>query len=55
MGPSTTPRNMGASVRERLTQRARARGENTQLVFTRYAIERLLFHRVRRLTGTASC
>lgn len=34
---------MGASVRERLTQRARTRGENAQLVFTRYAIERLLF------------
>lgn len=42
-GPSPAPRNIGASVRERLTQRARARGENAQLVFTRYAIERLLF------------
>lgn len=37
------PRNMGASVRDRLTKRARANSENVQLVLTRYAIERLLF------------
>jgi Nucleotidyl transferase AbiEii toxin, Type IV TA system len=34
---------MGASVRDRLTQRARAAGENIQLILTRYAIERLLY------------
>jgi hypothetical protein len=30
-------------VRDRLTQRARAAGENVQLILTRYAIERLLY------------
>jgi hypothetical protein len=37
------PRNLPASVRDRLTQRARDRRENVQLVLTRYALERLLF------------
>lgn len=37
------PRNIGASVRTRLTERARAKKENVQLVLTRYAIERLLY------------
>jgi len=37
------PRNMAASVRERLTQQARSRSANVQLVMTRYAIERLLY------------
>jgi hypothetical protein len=37
------PRNVGASVRDRLTQRARANTENVQLLLTRYAIERLLY------------
>ena len=37
------PRNVGASVRTRLTERARARHENVQLTLTRYAIERLLY------------
>lgn len=37
------PVNLAASVRARLTQRARARRENVQLVMTRYAIERLLY------------
>jgi len=36
-------KNIGASVRDRLRQRARARRENAQLVMTRYAIERLLY------------
>ena len=36
-------KNVGASVRDRLTQRARAAGENVQLILTRYAIERLLY------------
>lgn len=39
----SAPRNVGASVRDRLTQHARARAENVQLVLTRYAIERLLY------------
>ena len=30
-------------MRDRLTQRARAAGENVQLILTRYAIERLLY------------
>lgn len=38
-----SPRNIGASVRARLTERARARHENVQLALTRYAIERLLY------------
>jgi hypothetical protein len=37
------PRNIGASVRDRLTQRARANADHVQLVLTRYAIERLLY------------
>ncbi|TDX60533.1 nucleotidyltransferase AbiEii toxin of type IV toxin-antitoxin system [Methylosinus sp. sav-2] len=36
-------KNLPASVRDRLTQRARAAGENVQLILTRYAIERLLY------------
>ena len=36
-------KNVGQSVRTRLTDKARARGENAQLVMTRYAIERLLY------------
>ena len=41
--PAQRPKNVAASVRDRLTQRARAKAENVQLVLTRYAIERLLF------------
>jgi hypothetical protein len=41
--PGQKPRNVGASVRDRLTQRARANADNVQLVLTRYAIERLLY------------
>lgn len=37
------PINLAVSVRARLTQRARERRENAQLVMTRYAIERLLY------------
>jgi predicted nucleotidyltransferase component of viral defense system len=37
------PKNIAASVRARLTDRARANKENVQLVLTRYAIERLLY------------
>lgn len=36
-------RNIAASVRARLTQAARARQENVQLVLTRFAIERFLY------------
>ena len=36
-------KNVGHSVRTRLTDQARARGENAQLVMTRFAIERLLY------------
>lgn len=38
-----SPRNISASVRARLTSRAKARDENVQLVLLRYAIERLLY------------
>lgn len=31
------PKNIGVSVRDRLTQRARERRENAQLLMTRYA------------------
>jgi hypothetical protein len=37
------PRNVAASVRQRLTNRARDRGEDVDLVFIRYALERLLY------------
>jgi hypothetical protein len=36
-------RNVAASVRARLTERARTRQESVQLALTRYAIERLLY------------
>lgn len=38
-----TPKDIGASVRARLLRIARERGEDFQLVLTRYANERLLF------------
>ncbi len=38
-----TPKNPGASIRERLLDGARKRGEEFNLVLTRYAIERLLY------------
>jgi hypothetical protein len=37
------PKNIGVSVRDRLTQHARERRENAQLLMTRYAIERVLY------------
>ena len=39
----TGVRNIAASVRQRLLNRARERSEDFQLVLTRYALERLLF------------
>jgi hypothetical protein len=42
-------KNVGASVRTRLTDQARARGDNAQLLMLRFAIERLLY----RLAQTA--
>jgi hypothetical protein len=39
----TPPKDVGASVRARLSRLARERGEDFQLVLTRYANERLLF------------
>jgi hypothetical protein len=39
----TPPKDVGASVRARLSLLARERGEDFQLVLTRYANERLLF------------
>jgi hypothetical protein len=41
--PPPPLKNVATSVRVRLTDRARARGENVQLVLTRFAIERLIF------------
>lgn len=37
------PKNIGASVRDRLLKLARERGEDFQLLLTRYANERLLY------------
>lgn len=39
----TPPANLAASVRQRLSTLSRARGEEMQLVLTRYGIERLLY------------
>jgi hypothetical protein len=43
MSPRGQRRNIGVSVRDRLTRSARSRTENVQLVLTRFAIERLLY------------
>lgn len=40
---SGQPKNIGASVRDRLTNRAREQKVNAQLLMTRYVIERLLW------------
>jgi Nucleotidyl transferase AbiEii toxin, Type IV TA system len=40
---TNAPKNIAISVRDRLTQRARERRENVQLLMTRYVIERLLY------------
>lgn len=37
------PKNMGASVRARLTDKARSRGDDVQLILLRFAIERLIY------------
>jgi hypothetical protein len=37
------PKNIGASVRARLLQLAKASGQSFDLVLTRFALERLLF------------
>src|SRR5436190_922383 len=37
------PRNLAASIRQRLLDRARARGEDFQLLLDRFAVERLLY------------
>lgn len=37
------PKNMGASVRARLTDKARARGDDVQFILLRFAIERLIY------------
>lgn len=39
--------NLAASVRQRLLNLARARGEELQLVLTGYGVERLLYRLVR--------
>jgi len=43
MTPKPPLKNVGASVRARLTQRASSAKENVQLALTRFAIERLLY------------
>ena len=43
MNPKPPLKNVGASVRARLSRRASERKENVQLALTRYAIERLLY------------
>lgn len=37
------PKNIGASVRARLTDKARRRGDDVQLILLRFAIERLIY------------
>ena len=43
MTPKPPLKNVGASVKARLTRHVRERKENVQLALTRYAIERLLY------------
>lgn len=43
MNQATPPANRIASIRQRLLDRARARGEDFQLVLDRFAVERLLY------------
>ncbi|MFT5042744.1 MAG: hypothetical protein ACI8TX_003737 [Hyphomicrobiaceae bacterium] len=52
---TTAPRNIGASVRARLLQLARARNEDFQLVLTRYANERLLYRLANSQHASPSC
>jgi hypothetical protein len=44
-------RNIGASVRQRLLNLARTRGQPLELLLTRFALERLLY----RLSLSAHC
>lgn len=43
MSADRVSRNLAASIRQRLLDRARARGEDLQLLLDRYAVERLLY------------
>ena len=43
--PDARPRNVGASIRQRLLNLAHANGQPMELLLTRYALERLL-HRL---------
>lgn len=43
MSAARVPHNLAASVRQRLLDRARARGEDFQLLLDRYAVERFLY------------
>jgi predicted nucleotidyltransferase component of viral defense system len=43
MSAARVPRNLAASIRQRLLDLARARGEDFQLLLDRYAVERLLY------------
>ena len=44
MTPRSEPlKNVGASVRARLTDKARTRGDDVQLFLLRFAIERLIY------------
>lgn len=47
----SSPTNLAASVRQRLLNLARARGEELQLVLTRYGVERLLYRLGRTSAG----
>lgn len=46
------PRNVAASVRERLTNVAKQEGESFQYILVRYAIERLLYRLSQSSHGT---
>jgi hypothetical protein len=49
MTPRSEPlKNMGASVRARLTDKARSRGDDVQLFLLRFAIERLIYRLAQR-------
>jgi hypothetical protein len=46
-------KNIGSSVRARLLQFSKAKGQTFELVLTRFAFERLLFRLSRRAMPTA--
>lgn len=52
MTPSNVPKNLAASVQARLLNVARQRGEDFQLVLTRYALERLLYRLSRSISSS---